>query len=359
MLEQAGLKALRLLDPERAHGLALKALAMGLAGKDSGQDHPILATAAFGRTLRSPIGIAPGFDKHCEAVAATWALRPGFTEIGGVAPKPQPGNPKPRLFRLTADGGVINRFGFNSQGHAVVADRLREYRRKGGEAVVGVNLAINKDTQDPAEDYALGIAAFGHFADFLTVNVSSPNTKGLRDLQGEEALANLLDKAVAARAAIAAAPEVTRSPTLLVKVAPDLDEAGIAAIAEVALSFKDKGLAGLVISNTTIARPDGLKSPEAAEIGGLSGQPLFEPSTAVLKAFAARIEGRMMLVGAGGVSNGAQAYAKIKAGATLVQLYSALVYGGPSLIRRITDELAALAAKDGLASISEAVGQDL
>jgi len=357
MLEQAGLKALRLLDPERAHGLALKALAMGLAGKDSGPDYPILATEALGRKLRSPIGIAPGFDKHCEAVAQTWALGPGFTEIGGV--EPQPGNPKPRLFRLTADQGVINRFGFNSQGHAVVAERLRQYRHKGGDGVIGVNLAINKETSDPAEDYALGIAVFGHFADFLTVNVSSPNTKGLRDLQGEEALANLLARAVAARDAIAAAPEVTRPPALLVKVAPDLDEAGIAAITDVALSFKDKGLAGLVISNTTIARPPGLKSAEAAEAGGLSGQPLFEPSTAVLKAFAIRMQGRMLLVGAGGVANGAQAYAKIKAGATLVQLYSALVFGGPSLIRQITDELAALAVKDGLASISEAIGQDL
>ena len=359
MLEQAGLKTLRLLDPERAHGFALKALAMGLAGRASGPDYPILATEALGRRLRSPIGIAPGFDKHCEAVAQTWALGPGFTEIGGVAPKPQPGNPKPRLFRLTADQGVINRFGFNSQGHAVVAERLRQYRHRGGDGVIGVNLAINKDTPDPAEDYALGIAAFGHFADFLTVNVSSPNTKGLRDLQGEEALANLLARAVAARDAIAAAPEVTRPPALLVKVAPDLDEAGIAAVADVVLSFKDKGLAGLVISNTTIARPPGLKSAEAAEAGGLSGQPLFEPSTAVLKAFASRMQGRMLLVGAGGVSNGAQAYAKIKAGATLVQLYSALVYGGPSLIRQITDELATLAAKDGLTSISEAIGQDL
>ena len=266
MLEGVGLRALRLFEPERAHRLALKALAAGLVAGDDAPDPENLATMVFGRRFPNPVGVAAGFDKHCEALGATFRLGPGFTEIGGVTPKPQFGNPKPRLFRLTEDRAVINRFGFNSEGHAVVAERLEAARADGVDGIVGVNLAVNKDSADPAEDYAHGVAAFGRPADFVTVNVSSPNTQGLRDLQGEAALARLLERAVSARDAVAAESR----PALLVKVAPDLDSAGVAAIADVALSFRDRGLAGLVVSNTTIARPPSLKSRHAAEAGGLS-----------------------------------------------------------------------------------------
>lgn len=350
-----GLSALRQLEPERAHGLALWALRNGLAGKDTHADPPALAVEAFGLKFGNPVGVAPGFDKHCQALAATLALGPGFTEIGGVAPLPQPGNPKPRLFRLTADRAVINRFGFNTEGAAVVAARFRAARAAGVTGIVGVNLAINKDTEDPAEDFAKGIAAFGADADYLTINVSSPNTAGLRDLQAEAALSRLLQTATDALKALA--PDIR--PALLVKLAPDLDAAGIATVADVALSYKDNGLSGLVVSNTTISRPRTLMSIDGIEAGGLSGAPLFALSTDVLRQFARRIDGRMPIVGAGGVASGEQAYAKIKAGASLVQLYSALVYEGPTLIGRIKRDLAACLAADGIASVTDAIGRDL
>jgi len=353
MLENLGLAALRRLDPERAHRLALKALNAGLGPKDRFVDPPSLATTVFDRAFKNPIGIAPGFDKGCEALQATLALGPGFTEIGGVTPLPQYGNPKPRLFRLREDRAVINRFGFNSEGHAVVAARLEAARAAGVAGIVGANLGVNKESPDPAEDYAKGVAAFGEASDFLTVNVSSPNTAGLRDLQAERALAALLETATAALAALRS------KPALLVKVAPDLDDAGVATIADVLLSFRNRGVDALIVSNTTVARPASLKSPFASEAGGLSGAPLFEPSTAVLKQFARRLDGRLPLVGVGGVASGADAYAKIKAGASLVQLYSALVYGGPGLIQRIRRDLADCLAADGISSVADAVGRDL
>jgi len=355
MLERLGLKALRQLDPERAHRIALKALAMGLGGSDKHANPKILSTTVFSKNFPNPIGIGPGFDKHCEALAATLKLGPGFTEIGGVTPLPQYGNPKPRLFRLVEDRAVINRFGFNSEGHAVVSDRLDAARAAGVDGIVGVNLAINKDTTDPAEDYAKGILSFGGSADFLTINISSPNTPGLRDLQGEAALVRLLNRAVDALTSIS----TERRPALLLKISPDLDAAGVESIADVALSFQSRGLAALVISNTTIARPESLRSLNAEEAGGLSGKPLLEPSTAALKRFARHLNGRMPLIGAGGIASGQDAYAKIRSGASLVQLYSALVYEGPSLIGRIKRELAQLLDRDGFNSVSEAVGHDL
>lgn len=358
MIRPIGLAALLRLDPERAHGLALKALGLGLAGGDDAPDPPCLATTVFGKAFRNPVGVAAGFDKHCQALAATLALGPGFVEIGGVTPRPQTGNPKPRLFRLREDRAVINRFGFNSAGADVVAARLAAARAAGVDGIrgrVGVNLGVNKETADPAEDYAKGIAAFGRHADFLTINVSSPNTKGLRDLQTDTALARLLERATAALGAL----DGPRRPALLVKVAPDLDDASVAAIAEVAVSFKPAGVAGLIVGNTTLARPASLKSVHAREAGGLSGAPLFAPSTEVLRGFARRLDGRLPLIGAGGVASGQDAYAKIKAGASLVQLYSALVYEGPWLIGRIKRDLAALLARDGVAEVADAVGQDL
>jgi dihydroorotate dehydrogenase len=355
MLEHLGIRALRVFDPETAHGLALKTLKIGLAGKFNAPDPACLATRVFDRDFSNPVGIAAGFDKHCEALPATLDLGPGFTEIGGVAPKPQAGNSKPRLFRLTADQAVINRFGFNSEGHEIVVSRLARNRKAGVSGIVGVNLAINKTTNDPAEDYAKGIKTFGAYADFLTINVSSPNTAGLRDLQGEAALSALLEHATEAHATLSG----SKKPSLLVKVAPDLNDAEIAAISDLALSYKDRGLSGLVVSNTTIARPQGLKSAKALEVGGLSGQPLFEPSTLVLASFARRLDGRLPIIGVGGVASGAQAYAKIRAGASLVQLYSALVFHGPSLIFRIKRELANLLKRDGISHVADAVGLDL
>lgn len=353
MLNTLILSGLRRLDPERAHAIAIGGMALGLGYRERAVDPPSLNTRVFGLDFANPVGVAPGFDKRCKALKATLEMGPGFTEIGGVTPSPQTGNPKPRLFRLVEDRAVINRFGFNSEGHAVVAARFRAARAAGVDGIVGVNLGVNKNSADPAEDYAAGVRAFGADADFLTINISSPNTAGLRDLQAEEALANLLERATAALT------EIDRKPALLVKVAPDLDDAGVAAIADVALAFQDKGLAGLVVSNTTLARPDSLKSRNAQEAGGLSGAPMFELSTEVLAKFARRLDGRMPLVGVGGVASGAQAYAKIKAGASLVQLYSGLVYGGPRLIGRIKQELADLLEKDGFDAVGDAVGRDL
>lgn len=355
LVSRIGLSALRQLEPERAHGLALWALRNGFVAGSNAADPPSLAIETLGLKFSNPVGVAPGFDKHCQALATTLALGPGFTEIGGVAPLPQPGNPKPRLFRLPADRAVINRFGFNTEGAAVVAARFRAARAAGVTGIVGVNLGVNKQTQDAAEDFAKGIAAFGADADYLTINVSSPNTVGLRDLQAEAALSRLLQTATDALKAF----DTDVRPALLVKLAPDLDAAGIATVADVALSYKDNGLSGLVVSNTTITRPRSLMSIDGKEAGGLSGAPLFELSTDVLRQFARLIDGRMPIIGAGGVASGEQAYTKIKAGASLVQLYSALVYEGPSLIGQIKQDLAACLAADGITSITDAIGRDL
>jgi dihydroorotate dehydrogenase len=338
---------MRSLDAETAHGIALKALAAGLAGRDSGRDDPVLETHALGLRFRNPIGLAAGFDKDAVAVAPLMRLGFGFVEAGTVTPRPQPGNPRPRLFRLAEDAAVINRMGFNNGGLDGYVARLRDLPAD-RPAVFGANIGINKEGADPERDYPALYAAVAPFADYVTVNVSSPNTPGLRDLQGEDRLAAILDAIAATRATL------PRTPPLLVKIAPDLADDALGPIVTACLT---RGVAGLIVSNTTIARP-ALRSAHAGEAGGLSGQPLFGPSTEVLRKVHRIARGRLVLVGVGGIATADQAYAKIRAGASLVQVYTGFAYAGPVLPRRLADGLAALLKRDGFTSVADAVGKD-
>jgi dihydroorotate dehydrogenase len=346
-LASALMPLMRGLDAETAHGIALKALAAGLAGRDSGRDDPVLATEAFGLSFRNPIGLAAGFDKDAVAVLPLMRLGFGFVEAGTVTPRPQPGNPRPRLFRLVEDAAVINRMGFNNGGLDGYLARLRDLPRP-LPAVFGANVGINKEGADPERDYPALYAAVAPFADYVTVNISSPNTPGLRDLQGEERLAAILDAIAARRASL------PRTPPLLVKIAPDLADDALGPIVNACLT---RGVAGLIVSNTTIARPP-LKSAHAREAGGLSGAPLFGPSTEVLRKVFRIARGRLALIGVGGIATAEQAYAKIRAGASLVQLYTGFAYAGPVLPRRLADGLAALLKRDGFTSVADAVGKD-
>ena len=334
---------LRRLEPERAHRLAILALRLGLTGDATGHDHPALATSALGVAVRNPIGLAAGFDKDGVAVRGLSRLGFGFVETGTVTPRPQPGNPGPRVFRLTEDRAVINRYGMNNQGIEAYAARLSALRRR--RAVpVGANVGINKDGADPARDYPALVAAVAPHADYVVINVSSPNTPGLRDLQGEARLREIL-------AAVAEA--VPARPPLLVKIAPDLGEGGLESIVEAAVAH---GVNGLIVANTTVVRPVGLVSRLRAESGGLSGPPLMQPSTALLARAHRLAAGRLTLIGCGGVSTGEDVLVKIKAGASLVQLYTAFVYGGPALLPRMKRELLAALRREGFATVRDAVG---
>jgi dihydroorotate dehydrogenase len=337
---------IRSLDAEAAHGLALRALNAGLAGADRGADDPVLATSALGLRFRNPIGLAAGFDKNAEAVAPLMRLGFGFVEAGSVTPRPQVGNPRPRMFRLEEDRGVINRMGMNNRGLDEFRARLAALPRP-LPAVLGANIAVNKDDAVPERDYPALFAALADVADYVALNVSSPNTPGLRDLQGEARLISILEAIAAVRSA--------GGPPLLVKIAPDLADDALGPMVEACVAH---GVAGLIVSNTTIARPETLQSRHRGEAGGLSGQPLFERSTAMLRQVARLSRGRLVLVGVGGVASGAQAYAKIRAGASLVQLYAGFAYAGPALIPRIKAELAALLRRDGFARVADAVGVD-
>ena len=318
--------ALHALDPERAHDLTLKALSR-LPLPPSPPDDPALAVQAFGLRFPNPVGIAAGFDKNAVAVDGLFRLGFGFVEVGSLTPRAQEGNPRPRLFRLPADEGVVNRFGFNNEGHAPALARLQA--RTGG-GIVGVNVGANKDSEDKAADYASGIHAFAGVASYFTLNVSSPNTPGLRDLQKREALDDLVARAVEARDE--ASRRHPRRP-LLLKIAPDLSLDELDDIVGVALA---RGLDGMIVSNTTVSRPESLREQVAGrETGGLSGMPLFDLSTRMLAETARRVEGRFPLIGVGGVSSPETARTKLAAGATLVQLYSALVYRGPGLVKAI------------------------
>lgn len=328
------------LDPERAHGLTIRALAALPAGTAPPFD-PVLETRIAGLAWPSPIGLAAGFDKDALAWAQMLGLGFGFVEVGTLTPRPQAGNPRPRVFRLTEDRAVINRLGFNNGGQTAALPRLAAHPG------LGVNVGANKDSADRIADYAAGVAAVRHTAAWITLNISSPNTPGLRGLQGE-ALPELLAAAAAARG--------DGGPPLFLKVAPDLDAAQIDAIAAAALESR---LAGLIVSNTTLARPAALRSDHAGQVGGLSGAPLMAPSTAVLAAFARRLGGALPLIGAGGVQSAEDAYAKIRAGASAVQLYTALVYEGPGLPARLATGLAALLRRDGFSSVADAVGTGL
>lgn len=342
--------ALRFISPETAHGLAISALKTGLLPAAREEDDAVLKVSLWGREFPNPIGLAAGFDKHAEVLDALFGLGFGFVEAGSVTPRPQPGNARPRLFRLDEDEGVINRFGFNSEGLEPFTERLA---RRRGTGIVGVNLGKNKETEDAAEDYERGIAATARHSDYLVCNLSSPNTPGLRALQARSAMHALVERAITARDAAAAGG---RRVPLLVKIAPDLDDAALEDVSAVALGT---GVDGVILGNTTISRPSTLRSAHRDESGGLSGRPLFALSTERLRVFAKMMQGRIPLIGCGGVSSGADAYAKIRAGATLVQLYSALVFGGPGLVGEIKRDLAARLKADGFCSVAEAVGADL
>ena len=343
-LERLGLLALHRLDPEAAHALSIRALNAGLAPTPGPVTSARLATTLAGMTLPNPVGLAAGFDKNAVAVNGLARAGFGFIDVGAATPRPQEGNPRPRLFRLTEDRAVINRFGFNNQGAEAITARLATRQR--GPVPVGLNLGANKDSADRAADFGQVLAQAGPHVEFATVNVSSPNTERLRDLQGKAALTALLTGVLAVRDTLA-----VRIP-IFVKIAPDLDAAGLEDIAEAALT---SGIDGIIATNTTLSR-EGLTSPHAQQTGGLSGAPLFELSTRVLARISALTEARLPLVGVGGIASADQAYAKIRAGASAVQLYSGLVYGGLSLAADIARGLDKLLERDGFASVADAVG---
>ena len=346
LIESLGLRALHRLDPERAHGLSLRALGAGVVTLPGVVTSPRLATNFAGMALANPVGLAAGYDKNAIATGPLSRAGFGFIEVGAATPRPQPGNPQPRLFRLTEDRAVINRFGFNNDGSDAIATRLAA--RKIGAVPVGLNLGANKDSVDRAADFAAVLSRCGPVVDFATVNVSSPNTERLRDLQGRAALSALLTGVMEVRAALA------RPIPVFLKISPDLTEDELAEIAEVALA---QNLAGIIATNTTLSR-EGLKSDSKDQIGGLSGSPLFEKSTRVIAVLSKITAGKLPLIGVGGISTPEQAYAKIKAGAGAVQLYTAMVYQGLSLIPRIAHGLDDLLARDGFASVADAVGTD-
>lgn len=343
MIEALGLWAMHRIDPETAHGLTLKALNAGAVPLDDVFTSSRLRTQVAGLALPNPVGLAAGFDKNAVALGPLARAGFGFVEVGAATPRPQPGNPRPRLFRLSEDRAVINRFGFNNEGAEAIARRLAG-RAPG--PVVGLNLGANKDSADRAADFATVLRLCGPFVDFATVNVSSPNTEKLRDLQGAAALRGLLAGVMAERDALE-----RRIPVFL-KIAPDLDRAELSDIAGVAT---EAGLDAIIATNTTLSR-EGLKSGHRGEMGGLSGAPLFEKSTRVLAQLSALTGGALPLIGVGGIASAEDAYAKIRAGASAVQLYSALVYGGFSLVGRIARGLDGLLRRDGFASVAEAVG---
>lgn len=343
-VERLGLWALHRIDPERAHGLSLQALRLGLVPLPGLVTSSRLATQVAGLGLANPLGLAAGYDKNAVAVAALSRAGFGFVEVGAATPRPQPGNPRPRLFRLTEDRAAINRFGFNNEGAEAIAARLAV--RPAGPVPVGLNLGANKDSADRAADFARVLALCGPQADFATVNVSSPNTERLRDLQGRAALSALLAGVLEVREGLP-----RRIPVFL-KIAPDLGTEEISEIAEVALA---SGIDGIIATNTTLSR-EGLKSADRAQAGGLSGAPLFEKSTRVLAQLSKTTGGRLPLIGVGGVSSAGQAWEKIRAGASAVQLYTALVYGGMSLVTTILHGLDAILAREGLANVAAAVG---
>jgi dihydroorotate dehydrogenase len=344
---------LHALDPERAHGLTIAALKLGFAGRSHAAADPVLSCRVWNLEFSNPIGLAAGFDKDAEVMDAMLAFGFGFVEAGTVTPLPQPGNPKPRLFRLDEDQAVINRFGFNSKGLAAFSANLAQRRRTGKVGIVGANVGKNRDTEDAAADYVKGIEEVTRLADYLVCNVSSPNTPGLRALQARGQIQQLIERVLEARAR--STPDAQRPPPLLAKVGPDLDEAQLRDIAEVALAT---GIDGLIVGNTTIDRPAGLRSRQRDEAGGLSGLPLMPKATECLAAMYRHTRGRLPIVGCGGVASGADAYAKIRAGASLVQLYSALVFHGPQLVERIRRELAQRLKADGFDSVAAAVGAD-
>lgn len=344
LIETLGLAVLHRVDPERAHGLSLRALQAGLVPLPGVITSARLATSVAGLALPNPVGLAAGYDKNAVALAPLSRSGFGFIEVGAATPRPQPGNPQPRLFRLTEDRAAINRFGFNNEGAEAIGARLAARVR--GAVPVGLNLGANKDSSDRAADFARVLALCGPHVDFATVNVSSPNTERLRDLQGRAALTALLAGVMETRAGLA------RKIPVFLKIAPDLTSDELAEIAEVALG---SGLAGIIATNTTLSR-EGLKSANAGQAGGLSGAPLFEKSTRVLAQLSKLTEGKLPLIGVGGIASAEDAYTKIRVGASAVQIYTAMVYQGLSLAAEVARGLERLLQQDGFASVAEAVG---
>ncbi|XP_054856273.1 dihydroorotate dehydrogenase (quinone), mitochondrial [Eublepharis macularius] len=346
----------RLAGPEEAHALALRLAARGLLPRAPRPDAALLETEVFGRRFRNPLGLAAGFDKHGEAVDGLFRLGFGFVEVGSVTPQPQEGNPRPRVFRLPEDRAVINRYGFNSHGHAAVRRRLwarREAQQRLGEAgmPLGINLGRNRSSADAAADYVAGVRALGPLADYLVVNVSSPNTPGLRALQGKGQLRLLLAQVLAERDALTC----ERKPAVLVKIAPDLTAQDKEDIARVVC---ETGVDGLVVTNTTVSRPSTLRGALRDEEGGLSGAPLRQLSTQTVREMYSLTQGRVPIIGVGGVCSGQDALEKIRAGASLVQMYTALTYCGPPVVGAVKQELEALLRKQGFQSVKDAVGAD-
>ncbi len=343
LIEQLGIKALHRLDPETAHGLSLKALKTGLVPSFGVFTSPRLTTTIAGLSLPNPVGLAAGYDKNAEALKPLSNAGFGFIEVGAATPRAQPGNPKPRLFRLSEDHAIINRFGFNNDGMDIIANRLANRPQN---AIIGLNLGANKDSENRADDFAQVLTRCGDYLDFATVNVSSPNTEKLRDLQGKQALTALLNGVMQARSGL-------KEPLpIFLKIAPDLTQTELTDIAEAAM---ETGVAAIIATNTTLSR-DGLHGPHVHEAGGLSGAPLFEKSTRILAQLSQITDGKIPLIGVGGIGSPQHAYDKICAGASAVQLYSAMVYQGMSLVTKITKGLDKLLARDGFSNIADAVG---
>ncbi|XP_062500906.1 dihydroorotate dehydrogenase (quinone), mitochondrial-like isoform X2 [Corticium candelabrum] len=354
----------RIMDPERAHRAAVRVASLGFVPKqrDTVEDREILMTTVFGRVFVNPVGLAAGFDKHAEAMSGLFHMGFGFVEVGSITPQPQEGNPKPRVFRLQEDCAIINRYGFNSCGHAIAWKRLKGWMAikefqatRAGVAVrdmpfvLGVNLGKNKTSTDAIADYVKGVRELGCFADYIVINVSSPNTPGLRSMQKRKQLEELIDKVMAERDCL------VNRPPLLVKIAPDLsddDKEDIAAV----ICRRNSALDGLIVTNTTTVRPQALESRYSSEIGGLSGPPLKPLSTAMIRDMYRLTSGKIPIIGVGGISSGKDAFEKITAGASLVQLYTALAYEGPPVVGRIKKELAHILREKGYQSVSQAVG---
>jgi len=343
LLEKIGLSAMFKLDPELGHSLAVKALSMGLATSKGPYTSERLKTSIAGLDIPNPVGLAAGFDKNAQVIKPLLKAGFGFIEVGAATPKPQDGNPKPRLFRLVEDQASINRFGFNNEGMRVIANRLSQRPKTG---VVGINLGANKTSSHRAIDYVKVLETCGPYVDFATINVSSPNTEKLRDLQGRSALTALVAGVMETR------DQLEHHIPIFLKVAPDLTPTDIEDICYVARMSR---IDAVIATNTTITR-DGLQSEHASEMGGLAGAPLFDMSTRVLAEFANLLQGEVPLIGVGGISTAEQAYAKIKAGASAVQLYTALVYGGFTMVSDIARGLDHLLEQDGYNHISEAIG---
>ncbi|XP_020392006.1 dihydroorotate dehydrogenase (quinone), mitochondrial [Rhincodon typus] len=346
----------KVVDPETSHTLAIWFISRGFIPWAKCKDSSSLEVSAFGQKFKNPVGIAAGFDKHGEAVDGLYKMGFGFVEVGSVTPQPQDGNPKPRVFRLESDQAVINRYGFNSHGSIAVQQRLQarseiqEQLTKAGRPL-GINLGKNKLSQDAAADYVEGVQQLGPLANYLVVNLSSPNTPGLRALQSKKELRTLLEKVLKERDALT----VNRKPAILLKIAPDLTAEDKKDIAGVVMEL---GLDGLIVTNTTVSRPQSLQDPLHAQSGGLSGAPLKEMSTQTVNEMYSLTKGRIPIIGVGGISNGADALEKIRAGATLIQLYTAFIYQGPPVVNKIKRELEQLLKEQGFSSIAEAVGAD-